>query len=683
MNLSVLDVSPKKERQFAKRNILIAEDLLRYLPKKYDDFSSETGILGSSHISCVVVHVERFQKSFGRVETLKAFCTVPPRCERLVITWFNQNYLLDKYGVASGHEVFVAGTIKYNQQYRVYEMSTPEVFEPNISLGKRLRPVYSKIPGMSLDYLREKIELASTITELTKETLPYDIVAENGQLSMREALYKLHFPSTMSQVEAGQRRLIFDDLVYFALQQEWASRRQNTASHFKLASSDLLDDVRKSLPYELTDGQNAAVSGMVKDIASGHRINALIQGDVGCGKTIVAFLIMCAMVGSGYQAVLMAPTQVLARQHYADLSALVNPFCYEAAYLGSELKAAEKNKICKRIAAGDIKFVVGTHSVLGKNVKYCSLALTVADEEHKFGVAQRKALVEKAAAGVHSITMSATPIPRSLAQVIYGNTVQLHTIETLPKGRKYIRTGVSVAKNGLSARERTYCFLKGQIAKGHQAYVVCPMIDQNDDMDGVKSVEEVSEEFRTALEPEGIRIGTLTGKDDKAQTESTIAAFKSGEIDILISTTVIEVGVNIPNATAIVITSAERFGLASLHQLRGRVGRSSFKSYCVLESDSQTEKGRQRLEAMCALKPDGHGGMRPWDGFDIARADLAIRGAGDFIGTRQSGDNYYMQLMLAYPDEYKRAQQIASKLLDKGYQCPLVERMLSEVEDSK
>jgi len=327
--------------------------------------------------------------------------------------------------------------------------------------------------------------------------------------------------------------------------------------------------------------------------------------------------------------------------------------------LSNERKKSELKKEKEKIANGTAQFIVGTSAILGRDVAYKSLAVTVVDEEHRFGVAQRDGLREKASAGVHTITMSATPIPRSLAQVMYGNTVQLYTIRSMPKGRKPILTGIQPDRN------RIYRFIAAQVKKyHHQAYVVCPMIDVNDDMAGVKSVEEVSEEYRAALEPLGVRIATLTGRDKKAYSEETIQGFKQGEIDVLISTSVIEVGVNVPNATAMVITNAERFGLSSLHQLRGRVGRSDLQSYCVLESANITEKGRQRLDAMCQTT----------DGFKIAEADLAIRGAGDILGTRQSGENRYMTLMLAFPDRYRAVQEDARDILDAGTSCRLLEK---------
>ena len=661
MTLSELDITPQKAKQFEKKGIFTAENLLRFLPRKYLDFTRETGILSEDEVSCLVVQIERFSTYFRKVDMMKAFGKIMPKGEKIAITWFNQNFLLHRYQGCEGQMVYVAGKVRYNSTYQTYEMSMPEMFEPNIEAGKRVVPVYPKIAGMSNDYLVGKIKMAAGIPDASTEPLPEDSLQSLGLLTTKEMLYQLHFPESMAQVEKAKERLIYDDLILFAMEQEWAVRNSAIGSPFSVRTKSLMQSILKALPYSLTQDQKSAIRAMMESVESGKRINALVQGDVGCGKTIVAFLMMAAFVGSGYQAVLMAPTQVLARQHYNDLVALMEPLGLAVTYLGSELKAAEKKRVIQQIESGEVKFIVGTNSVISSQVHYKNLALTVTDEEHKFGVAQRNALVDKASMGVHSITMSATPIPRSLAQVVYGNTVQLHTIRSMPAGRKPVTTGVAIS------RERIYKFLRSQIRHGHQAYIVCPMIDSNEDMEGVRSVEDVSREYKEALAADGIRIATLTGRDAKSVTEETIASFKAGDIDILISTTVIEVGVNVPNATVMVITNAERFGLSSLHQLRGRVGRSSLQSYCVLESDTQTEVGKMRLDAMCSTT----------DGFKIAEADLKIRGAGDFIGTRQSGENRYMALMIAYPERYKIAQMVAKDLLDRADPCVLARQVMN------
>ena len=665
MKLSYLGIMKAKEHQFNRKGIYTVEDLVRFLPRKYNDFSRETGILPEDQTSCLIATVTRVNSYHNGTPMMIAFCTIQPTGEKLLVKWFRQNYMLNKISACVGRDVYICAKLVYDEKYKNYSATMPELFEPKISEGKRILPVYPKIPGMSAEYLTEKMQAAVGIPEATSETCPYDLVAEEKLLPIQKALYYLHFPKTMEQIQQGQDRMLFDDLLYFALNNEYASRNSAIGSTFSVKTLGAVNRIVESLPYKLTADQKAAIDSMIEDARSGKRINALVQGDVGCGKTIVAFLLMAAFADSGYQAVLMAPTQVLARQHYEDLKALVEPLGFKAVYLGgAEMKAKEKKAVLAAIESGEANFVVGTHAIISKNVTYHNLAITVADEEHKFGVAQRTALIEKAAAGVHSITMSATPIPRTLAQVIYGTAVQLYTIVTMPEGRKPVITGIATDEN------KVFRFILKETKRGHQTYVVCPMIDPSDDVEGVQSVEEVSSIYLKALGPYGVRIATLTGRNSKTETEQIISDFKDGKIDVLIATTVIEVGVNVPNATTMVVTNAERFGLSSLHQLRGRVGRSNLQSYCVLQSNDQTEKGRMRLDAM----------VRTTNGFEIAEEDLKIRGAGDFLGTRQSGENKYMALMLAYPEKYKYAQEIAKRILDDGKPCRMLARVKSEQE---
>lgn len=662
-----LGVSPQKAKQFLKKGIRNPKELVQFLPRKYNDFTYETGILAPDQVSCITVQVADCRVNYGRVETIMAKGTVAKTGEAITIVWFHQTYLKPTIQMAVGRMAYVAGKITYDEQYKHYNLASPVMFEPNIEEGKKIYPVYSKIAGMSNEYLVGKIRLACDDLRNMQETLPYRTLGELGLDSMQEALYRLHFPSSMQQIQRAQRRILFEDLIYFAMHNEWRARNSAIGSPYGIKTRKLMDEILESLPYSLTEDQKKAVDGMISEIRQGKRINALVQGDVGCGKTIVAFLLMALLADSGYQAALMAPTQVLAKQHYLDLKALVEPLGYQVAYLSTELRASEKKKAKDLIASGKAQFIVGTNSVVAKDVTYKNLALVVADEEHKFGVSQRESLVKKASEGVHSITMSATPIPRTLATVLYGNSVQLHTIHSMPKGRKAVRTGIQ------TNQKKIFDFIiTHQKPLNYQTYVVCPMIDQNEEMQGVQSVREVANAYRKALERKGITVATLTGRDKKSETEETLTAFKEGKIDVLISTTVVEVGINVPNATAIIITNAERFGLASLHQLRGRVGRGTGQSYCVLVSDPQTEEGRQRLDAMCSTN----------SGFEIAQADLRIRGAGDFIGTKQSGnDNKYMAPMLAYPKEYEQAQEAARDILDHGTPCAMLERVMREQKE--
>lgn len=637
--------------------------MLHFLPRKYNDFTEETTELVEGEIACVVVTVQKvINNQFSNVAVINAECVVDATGEEILLTWFNQPFRFSEVKNSIGKSMFAAGKVSYNEFSKKYAIAPPEVFAA-ANKGKGIYPVYSKIQGMSDDYLKETIAKAFNTVETTRETLPYKVVEEQKLLNMRDTLYRIHFPKTMQQVEQAQKRLLFDDLLYFALHNELAARNCVIGSPFNIKTFGLMNRIREALPYKLTADQESTVQGMIAHVQEGKRINALVQGDVGCGKTIVAFLLMAAFVDSGYQAVMMAPTQVLAKQHYEDLKSLVEPLGYTVELLQSGMRVGEERAAKARIESGETQFIIGTQSVCN-NVAYRNLALVVTDEEHKFGMVQKAALVAKAAEGVHCITMSATPIPKKLAEVIYGNTTQLYSINTKPENRLPVITGIA------KSRERIYNFVLKQVQKGHQIYVVCPMIDRNDEtMQGVASIAQIAEEYKTALEPYGVRFATLDGRNKKDYVEQTINSFKAGDIDVLIPTTVIEVGVNIPNATAIIISSAERFGLSSLHQLRGRVGRSDLQSYCVLESNVQTENAMQRLEVMC----------RTTNGFEIAAADLEIRGPGDFLGTKQSGtENKYMTLMLAYPEEYDNALAVAKRLLDDGAKCRLITRVKEE-----
>lgn len=670
MQLNSLNVTSAKQTQFEKKGIYSVEDLVRYLPRKYKDFTKETGLQPDGDTCCFIIQLKSLTSGHGaKVPYLRAFGIELRTGANVNITWFRQNYLEKNLSPYIGMNFYVAGKVTYNQQYGNYSVCSPELFELMRDGVQRIYPDYPKIPGMSTAYLTEKIKAAFSFPSVTAEMIPSDIPTRLGLLSEREALYHLHNPINQTQIDEGRKRIIFDDLLYFALHNEWAQAEAAVESTIVVKQLDCLDKLKKLLPYTLTKDQEDTVNQVLALAAAGKRVNALVQGDVGCGKTVIAMLIMGVIVESGYQAALMAPTQVLARQHYEEMSAMLQPLGIHVVYLGSELKAKEKAKTLREIQDGEADIIIGTHSVISDSVVYKNLGITVTDEEHKFGVAQRAALVRKAAAGVHSVTMSATPIPRTLAQVVYGSTIQLHTIRTMPAGRRPVITGMATTK------EKLFRFIIREARNGHQTYVVCPLIDPSDsvEMTGVKSVEEVYQEYSEALTPYGINIAMLSGRNSKRETEEIIEKFRRNEYNVLISTTVVEVGVNIPSATLMVISNAERFGLASLHQLRGRVGRSDQQAYCVLVEEKVTAKSRLRLDTMCQTS----------DGFKIAEADLQIRGAGDFLGTKQSGDNVFMTLMMAYPELYDQARQIARELLAAPKPCRLVQVVRQEREENQ
>ena len=664
MDLMTLDVSSAKKKQFASRGINTVEDLLQFLPRAYKDFRYITGILPENQISifrATVIDCRTIATS--RIPMFTAACIEEISGQTVTVRWFHMNWFQRevRHLAESRAKVIIVGKVDYNPQFG-FGLSQPEVFEPD-SRALKIYPVYRAIPGMSSEYFNGKMSKALTIGVKDSEVLPAEVLKASGRIDMPTALTFLHAPKTMEEIELGRARILLNDLLYFAIHNELNKKEISAGSQFNIKSRHLVNKIIQSLPYRLTADQNAAVVDMMENAEAGRRIHALVCGDVGTGKTVICTLAAAGFIGSGYQAVIMAPTQVLAKQHFDSISKMLEPFGVKTVFLDSTLKKSERTVVLKEIREGSAQLIIGTNSCIGKDVIYKDLALTVVDEEHRFGVNQRAAIIEKAARGVHSITMSATPIPRSLAQVVYGDNVQLYTIRTRPEGRLPVKT--RIFKNELGNMK----FVLKEVRAGHQAYVVCPMIEQSEKSPELKSVDAVSQMYRETLEPYGVRIAELTGKTPKEEADGIIDRFKSGEIDVLIATTVIEVGVNVPNATVMIITNAERFGLSSLHQLRGRVGRSSLQSYCVLQSEDESEKGLSRLQVMCDTN----------DGFQIAEADLKQRGAGDLLGTQQSGDNKYVSLIIANPEIYREATGYARELINRGWDCcPLMTRIREE-----
>lgn len=665
MELEELGVKPQKQKQFEAKGIMTVEDLLQFLPRTYKDLRSITGILPKDQISLLTARVISCDRRQGNGKYIVlAKCALEPNGEYISVMWFHSPWIYNRIRdfASERTRVLIGGKVDSNSNYG-YSVIQPDVFEPYNPRSMRIYPVYRAISGMAASYLEETMKKALQIGLHNSEMLPRDVVNASGEVSMPIALRYIHMPQTMEEVEQGRSRILLNDLLYFAIHNELNRKEVSAGSQYNIRTRSLVKKILAELPFSLTPDQDQAVNSMLESAEDGRRINALVQGDVGAGKSIIMFLMAAAVVDSGYQAAIMAPTQVLAKQHYEAVSDLMSKYGIHVVFLDSNLKKKERNEILAQIASGEAQIVVGTHACIGKDVIYKDLALTVVDEEHRFGVKQRSAIIEKASRGVHSITMSATPIPRSLAQVVFGDNIQLHTIKSMPSGRKPVMT--RVFRNQIGNMK----FILKEVQAGHQAYVVCPMIETNEKAPGLKSVDQVSKEYSDFLSPNGVRIATLTGKSSKEETEDTIGRFKAGEIDVLIATTVIEVGVNVPNATVMIITNAERFGLSSLHQLRGRVGRSDLQSYCVLQSCDETPKGLARLQVMCETT----------DGFKIAEADLNQRGAGDLLGTQQSGDNKYVALMLANPEKYAYAVSIAKELIQRGRDCcPLMERIFQE-----
>jgi len=645
VELTELDIPIKKIQQLNRKKIFTVEELLNFFPRRYLDFRTPRTLRDAENKQKCSMHViimDVLRKSSFVEVVCREFETRNP----VSIKWFHQDYKYDEYSNLIGLEAVVCGTFTSNEWGDSF--INPEVFSTDVEGSLSIFPVYSKVRGMADSYLKETIDKALDIHSEEETASPrafelFHLVPKN------EVYSKMHRPKTDDDVKNASMRIVFDTLYHFADEMFAAAYGDQKNSPFKPKLLTNCNRLIQALPYDLTKDQQKIVSDFIEKARKGQRVHALLQGDVGSGKTVVAFLLMLSMVDNGYQAALMAPTGILARQHYEELKSYVEPMGLKVAFLSGDVKGAEKKETLRQIKNGEANLIVGTHAVISKGVEFKSLGLTIVDEEHKFGVLQREALKEKALEGVHSISMSATPIPRSLALTMYGESFDIYTISTMPAGRKPVDTR-QFAKD-----EEIFGFIYEEIKKSHQAYIVCPLIEASDDVDEEKtppeSVTEVFEKARRFF-PENVKIDVITGKMKDEEKSDIIEKFKNNETQILIATTIIEVGVNVPNATVIGIIDADRFGLAGLHQLRGRVGRSDLQSYCLLRSE---DFDNERLVAMCSTT----------DGFEIAQQDLKLRGTGEFIGTRQSGSDANIELALKYPKFYNDIKALVKE--EKGY----------------
>ena len=633
-----------------KRKMETVEDVCQLFPSKYYDFSFinplNTSRLDKNYaFVCKLVSYElKKQSSIYIVRcTLHDIYTQNELC----VSWFGttEMYNVLKKDYHPGDTCFIGGKLKASNKKNLFFMSNPIIFKKYDGESDcHIYTAYEKIRGISESnferIINECLEHATI-----PDKVPRELLHKYNLMSKDEAIREMHKPSSVEGVKKAKYRLNIDDLLYFALQLEEKKRNLPAGSVYGIHSLAITTKIIKNLPFQLTKDQKSAYEELVNRIRSGKRLNALIQGDVGCGKTILAFLLMFVMADNGFQSVLLAPTQVLASQHYNELKEMAAQYNIDVVYIANGLKKKEREAILKSIEDGSALMIVGTHSVLSKEVKFHDLGLSITDEEHRFGVLQREEITTKAKAGMHTVTMSATPIPRSLSDVLLSTT-EVFNIQSMPNGRKPIQTAICASQNTI------FQFIKKEIEKGHQAYVVCPLIeDKQGVMEGILSVEQTYTEYTNIFGKNAVAV--LNGKMNEDETAKVIRSFKNGEIKILVSTTVVEVGVNVSNATVIVINNAERFGLASLHQLRGRVGRGNSQGYCILNS---VHKNNKRLLALCKYK----------NGFQIAESDYALRGSGNILGTEQSGSNYYVELSMKYPDLFSELQKYAKKYMDTG-----------------
>lgn len=653
--LDILGISENKKKQFKRKNIIDIPSLLEYFPRKYMDYRYETPIQEGQ--ICIHMHVSQVKSGVSKKgrfyiitegmgfskylsETGKEISDFKP----VSVMWFECRYKEKEIRTTAGKDVIVAGKMKYDPEWNKYSIGSPDLFTTDVYQAKKIYPIYPKIAGMSDEYLLSCIHSAlNRYPEMIHSDLPSEIKEYFSLMERKDAVRTLHCPDSMEQLEAARLRILCDDLYTFALHMYLEDSSKKDTAYFKAFRRELFHNIISQLPYHLTVDQEKAVYEIADRMKTGKRVHALVQGDVGCGKTIVSILATALVVDNGYQIVLLAPTAVLESQHYLDLCRLISSYNIGVEYIPSltSLKKSEREAFLTRISSGKTKVLVGTHSLLNDSIKFDKLGMIIADEEHKFGVEQREHLLNRFTEGIHYITMSATPIPRSLAGVIYGRS-QLYLIQSMPAGRVPVRTTVYHNWKGC------FRFMQMQIDAGRQIYIVCPQVDINEKRPDIMSVNELTKIYGNVFEQEKIR--TLTGRNTKKEVKKILEEFRSGTVPILIATTVIEVGVNVPNANTIIIHNAENFGLASLHQLRGRVGRGGGEAYCILFSE---DTDNERLKVMEQTN----------NGFEIAEADLKLRGAGDLIGDQQSGREFYTSLAIQNADLYHEIRRILNTIM--------------------
>lgn len=631
----------------SKKKIYTTEQLCQFFPRKYYNYREivtiQNAVDGTHHVVCGKLCTVEMRDKNDKKYIVMSILQQDETWLRVMM--FQNQYLYESYLMMKNNLIVVGGLVEQNEYG--YSIINPDVFTLQSMFQPGIASVYPKVKGMADATLENLIQ-----TEIKKqpEVLEQDILDKGKVIPLPLALQYVHKPNDVKQLAAGKWRMLFNDLLYFSMALKLGDNGGAKTSIFKLNQTKVMESFISKLPFALTKDQRDVVDHVIKQAAEGKRNNILLQGDVGCGKTIVAVCLMIAAAENGHQSVLMAPRTVLARQHYEEIEKYAQMCGYSCIFLHSNMKAKEKKDAISGIKTGRYQFIIGTHSCLAEDVEYYDLALIITDEEHLFGVKQKEALVKKANAGVHAVSMSATPIPRSLALVLYGDHKEICSIQTMPNGRKPIITGQ------VTDRSRIFPFMEQEIRNGHQCYVVCPAIEESDsEAVELVAIETVEREYRQYFESRGIRIGIVNGKMKDEDVKTVIHEFQENKVQILISTTVIEVGINVPNATVMAVEQAERFGLASLHQLRGRVGRSDLQSYCLLISE---QEGNERLSVMC----------RTTNGFEIAEADLMQRGSGNLIGQEQSGLNRMVLKMIEHRDYYEGIiRPLADYCLKNGY----------------
>lgn len=609
-------VGEKRAEMFYNLGIFDVDALIYFYPRKYEDWTKTKTVAETQNGESITVRATMItpvkEHRIRRGMTLYK-CRFSDGESVINVTIFNNKYLAQALRIYEDYVLFG----KMEKTLTSASMSSPKI--EKLDTGIRIHPIYSASGKLTSNAIAKVIKTALENLDTIPETLSRDIREKYDLISLDDALRKIHFPASERDTYSARKRLIFEELLtlQLGLLKLKGNKKKETPLKIK---EDYTDEFTALLPYRLTNAQQRAIGQCIKDMQGKYPMNRLLQGDVGSGKTAVGTGIIYTVIRNGYQAALMAPTEILAAQHFESISKMLDGTGIRISLLTGSVRAKEKREIKSDLMDGKIDLLIGTHAIIQNDVEFHNLGLVITDEQHRFGVKQRASLTNKGL-GIHTLVMSATPIPRTLGLILYGD-LDISVLDELPPGRQEIRTDVVDSRY----HERIYKFIRDAADRGEQAYIICPLVDESEAETNIKSAQQLALELsETAFK--GYTLGLLHGKMKASDKDKVMKAFSDGDIQILVATTVVEVGVDVPGATIMVIENAERFGLSQLHQLRGRIGRGSKKSYCILISDNSGETTRNRLMTMKKYS----------DGFKIADEDLKARGPGDFFGERQHG----------------------------------------------
>lgn len=651
-------IGDKTGKLFAKLGIETVDDLLEYYPRAYDAYEEPVSVGQLKPDTVMAVSGMLFRsaevKRYSHIQVITTM--IKDITGTLTLTWYNMPYLHATLK-AGMHAVFRGRVVKKSGRLT---MEQPEIFlgDTYQDVIHSMQPIYSQTKGLPNKTIVRAEKQALSVRAMARDYMPLDLRIRHELAEYNFAIEHIHFPTDRTELLFARKRLVFDEFFLFLMAvRRLKERRVDRESRFRMALSDEVTSLAGSLPYQLTGAQKKTLDEVFGDLSGGKSMNRLIQGDVGSGKTIIAVLALLLAASNGYQGAMMVPTEVLAKQHYESMISLFEEhgITKSVILVTGSMTAKEKRTAYEKIAAHEADIIVGTHALIQEKVVYDKLALVITDEQHRFGVSQREMLGNKGEEP-HVLVMSATPIPRTLAIIIYGD-LDISVIDELPANRLPIKNCVV----DTSYRDTAYSFIKREVAAGRQAYVICPMVEASE-MIEAENVLDYSKTLQSALP--GISVEYLHGKMKAKEKNAVMERFAAGEIKVLVSTTVVEVGVNVPNATVMMIENAERFGLAQLHQLRGRVGRGKYQSYCILVDGSGQDGTRDRLNILSKSN----------DGFYIASEDLKLRGPGDIFGLRQSGDlEFKLADIFTDANILKTVSEEVNRLLDEDPELSMEE----------